>query len=167
MDNSTYETNGKLSFNITGRINGTQPKFENKDINLMVSLQSGQKTEANLDCVINNIYLEYYQLNCKSNESLIINLQGAISFIDNDDLLIFNFIDGNNTIIELKDIKSHNKLFLSKHTALNPGAIAAIIIPLVVVVVAVVIFLAFFIRKKEKVWKENISNSSSIINLKN
>ena len=166
MDNSTYETNGKLSFNITGRINGTQPKFENKDINLMVSLQSGQKTEANLDCVINNIYLEYYQLNCKSNESLIINLQGAISFIDNDDLLIFNFIDGNNTIIELKDIKSDNKLFLSKHTALNPGAIAAIIIPLVVVV-AVVIFLAFFIRKKEKVWKENISNSSSIINLKN
>ena len=111
--------------------------------------------------------IEYYQLSCKSNESLIINLQGAISFIDNDDLLIFNFIDGNNTIIELKDIKSDNKLFLSKHTALNPGAIAAIIIPLVVVVVAVVIFLTFFIRKKEKVWKENISNSSSIINLKN
>ena len=111
MDNSTYETNGKLSFNITGRINGTQPKFENKDISLIVSLQSGQKTEANLDCVINNIYLEYYELNCKSNETLLINLQGAISFIDNDGLLVFNFIDGNDAIIELKNINSYNKLF--------------------------------------------------------
>ena len=55
MDNSTYETNGKLSFNITGRINGTQPQFENKNISLLVNLQSGQKTEANLDCVINDI----------------------------------------------------------------------------------------------------------------
>ena len=164
MDNSTYQTNGKLSFNITGRINGTQPKFENKDISLIVSLQSGQKTEANLDCVINNIYLEYYELNCKSNETLLINLQGAISFIDNDGLLVFNFIDGNDAIIELKNINSYNKLILSKHTALNPGAIATIIIVLVVVV-AVLIFLAIYFRKKEK--KEINWNSSSIIKLKN
>ena len=164
MDNSTYETNGKLSFNITGRINGTQPKFENKDISLIVSLQSGQKTEANLDCVINNIYLEYYELNCKSNETLLINLQGAISFINNDGLLVFNFIDGNDAIIELKNINSYNKLILSKHTALNPGAIATIIIVLVVVV-AVLIFLAIYFRKKEK--KEINWNSSSIIKLKN
>jgi hypothetical protein len=169
MDNSTYQTNGKLSLNITGRINGTQPKIKNKNISLMVNLQSGQKTEINLDCVINNIHLENYQLNCKSNKPLIIDLKGAISFIDNDGLLVLNFIDGINTIIELKDINSYNKLFFSKkNNGLNPGAIAAIIIALVVVV-AVVISLAYYLRKKEKIWKEKekISNSSAIINLKN
>ena len=171
MDNSTYQTNGKLSFNITGIINGTQPKIEKKDISLMVSLQSGQKTEVNLDCVINNIHLENYQLNCKSNKPLVIDLKGAISFIDNDGLLVLNFIDGINTIIELKDINSYNKLFFSKkNNGLNPGAIVAIIIVLVVVVaVAAVISLAHYLRKKEKIWKEKekISNSSAIINLKN
>ena len=169
MDNSTHQTNGKLSFNITGIINGTQPKIEKKDISLMVSLQSGQKTEVNLDCVINNIHLENYQLNCKSNKPLIIDLKGAISFIDNDGLLVLNFIDGINTIIELKDINSYNKLFFSKkNNGLNPGAIVAIIIVLVVVVAAV-ISLAYYLRKKEKIWKEKekISNSSAIINLKN
>ena len=137
----------------------------------MVSLQSGQKTEVNLDCVINNIHLENYQLNCKFNKPLIIDLKGAISFIDNDGLLVLNFINGINTIIELKDINSDNKLFFSKKSnGLNPGAIAAIIIVLVVVVaVAAVISLAHYLRKKEKIWKEKekISNSSAIINLKN
>ena len=166
MDNSTYETNGKLSLNITGRINGTQPQLENKNLSLLVNLQSGEKTEANLDCVINDIYFEHYVLNYKSNEALSIDLQRAISFIDNGDILAFHFFDGIDTIIELKQINSYNRLFLSENTGLNPGAIAAIIIALVVAV-AVVIFLAYYLRTKEKIWKEKNLDSSTIIKLKN
>jgi len=106
MDNSTYEIYNKLLCNITGKINGTQPKLKNKNLNLIVNLHSGQKFETELDCSIDNIGLENYLLNCKSNEILESNFKIAISFIDNNDILLINFINGTNSIIESNDTKN-------------------------------------------------------------
>ena len=113
MDNSTYEIYNKLLFNITGIINGTQPKLENKDISLMINLQSEQNLETELGCVIDKIGLKNYLLNCKSNKSAELNLQSAVSVIDNNDILIINFNKGANTIVELNDTKSYNRFFFS------------------------------------------------------
>ena len=114
MDNSTYEIYNKLLCNITGKINGTQPKLKNKNLNLIVNLHSGQKFETELDCSIDNIGLENYLLNCKSNEILESNFKIAISFIDNNDILLINFINGTNSIIESNDTKNYKEQFFSK-----------------------------------------------------
>ena len=164
MDNSTYEIYNKLLCNITGKINGTQPKLKNKNLNLIVNLHSGQKFETELDCSIDNIGLENYLLNFKSNEILESNFKIAISFIDNNDILLINFINGTNSIIESNDTKNYKEQFFSKQTGLKPGVIVAIIIALLGAI-ASVLFLFYFFQKKIKVI--NNSNSSTIINLKN
>ena len=129
MDNSTYEIYNKLLFNITGIINGTQPKLENKDISLMINLQSEQNLEAELGCVIDKIGLKNYLLNCKSNKSAELNLQSAVSFIDNNDILIINFNKGANTIVELNDTKSYNRFFFStKQWVLNQALLQLLLL---------------------------------------
>ena len=129
IDNSTYEIYDKLLFNITEIINGTQPKLENKDISLMINLQSEQNLEAELGCVIDKIGLKNYLLNCKSNKSAELNLQSAVSFIDNNDILIINFNKGANTIVELNDTKSYNRFFFStKQWVLNQALLQLLLL---------------------------------------
>ena len=76
----------------------------------MINLQSEQNLETELGCVIDKIGLKNYLLNCKSNKSAELNLQSAVSFIDNNDILIINFNKGANTIVELNDTKSYNRI---------------------------------------------------------
>ena len=109
--------------------------------------------------------MENYLLNCKSNEILESNFKIAISFIDNNDILLINFINGTNSIIESNDTKNYKEQFFSKQTGLKPGVIVAIIIALLGAIASVLFLFYFFQKKKIKVI--NNSNSSTIINLKN
>ena len=99
LDNSTYDKYDKYLFNISGRISGTQPKFESKNLSVMVNLLSEQKLVTELDCIINNITMENYILNCKTNETIECDLQSAVSFIDDGDILLINFVDRANSTI--------------------------------------------------------------------
>ena len=99
LDNSTFTSNDILEFTISGVIEGTQPRFENKNISVTSKLRE-QKSVRKIDCIINNITFNNYLLNCKTNESLHLDLQSAISFIDDGDILLFNFYNTSDFIIK-------------------------------------------------------------------
>ena len=54
LDNSTFYNNDPLEFNISGIINGVQPKLENNNITVISNLKEN-KSEREIDCIINNI----------------------------------------------------------------------------------------------------------------
>jgi hypothetical protein len=165
LDNSTFDKYDKFLLNISGIINEPQPKFENKNLSVMVDLQSENKQVTNIDCIINNITEKNYILNCKVFESLVMNLQSSISFIDYGDILLINFDNNNNNSIisfEKNGFNLPNRRINSG--ALKPGIIAALIITLVVVL-AFIIFAVIYFRKKN-IQLENYTDST-IRNLKN
>lgn len=166
MNNSTYDRYDELLFNITGLINGTQPKFKEKNLSLLINVISEEKSETEIDCIINNISSQEYLLNCKLNETLKIDLQGSFSFIDDSNILIIYFPNETNFNVEIENKTSYNKRFFKKQTGLSKGAIAAIVIGFVVILVSI-IFLILYFRKENKENLENYSNTSSVIRLKN
>ena len=82
--------NNKLFFNISGRIIEPKPKLDNKNIILMINLENDENPQIQVQCNINNISSINYILYCKSNESFKGELQSAVSFIDNKDILLFS-----------------------------------------------------------------------------
>ncbi len=167
MDDSTYEKYDRLLFNITGAINGTQPKFENKTLNVMINLKSDEKIKADIICDINELDRKNnYLLNCEANETLESDLQSAISFIDNSNILLINFANHTNSIINIGNKITYNRLFYKNRTGLSPGAIAALIIALVVAL-ASFIFIDLYFRKKNVPKKMHYQSNSAIMKINN
>ena len=166
MNNSTYDRYDRLLFNITGLINSNKPRLENKNISLISNVISEEKSETEIDCIINNISNQNYILNCKLKEPLKIDLQYSLSFIDDSNILIINFPNGTNFNVETENKISYNRKFIKKQTGLSKGAIAAIII-ISVAVFALIIFLIIYFRKRNIEKFEQNSNSSSNIKIKN
>lgn len=103
MENSVlykYDT----KFNITGQIDDSQPKLENKSIVLMINLLSheGNSTKADANCNFNEYTgNNYYILNCSAQEEFEGNLQFSMSFFDNGDILLIFFQDSNMSNIDI------------------------------------------------------------------
>jgi hypothetical protein len=166
FDNSNISNNDTLEFNISGIIEGTQPEIKNKNISITTNLKE-QKPIKEIDCIINNKNFDNYLLNCKANESLIIDLQSAISFINNDDLLIFNFY--NNSVLATKNKEENinnrnNPISKNQSGELTPGLIVAIII-ISIFILASTIFAVLCFRKKN-IKNQNNLESSAIKELK-
>ena len=161
MDNSTLYRNHQFLFNITGEIEDPQPKLENKNITLMINLENeiDEKTEVEVQCNISNITRNNYILYCKSNETFIGELQNAISFIDNNDLLLLNFANINDSIIDIEANTNSRRFFIKNGSKLGAGAIVGIIIP-IIAVIALIIFLVFHLRNKNKRVAYDYSESS-------
>ena len=140
LDNSTLSSDEKLDFNISGVINGSQPMLENENITVRSNIKD-EKLSTEFNCIINNITYNNYLLKCKINESLNFDLQSAIAFVDNYDILLFNFYNNSDIIIRPKDdINNYGKRFFFKNQSkgLNSGIIVAIIIILVFVILATI-----------------------------
>ena len=159
LDNSTFYNNDPLEFNISGIINGVQPKLENKNITVISNLKEN-KSDREIDCIINNINFNGYLLNCKTNESFHLDLQSAISFIDDDEILLFNFYNTSDFIIKNKDNKKiYSKRFFKNQTGgLSPGIIVALVIISIVAILSTIFVAYYFRRKNEKI--ENVENST-------
>jgi hypothetical protein len=151
LDNSTLYRNHQLLFNITGEIEDPQPKLDNKNITLMINLENENdgKVEIEVQCNISNITRNNYILYCKSNEIFTGELQNAISFIDNNDLLLLNFANINDSIIDIESTTNYRRFFIKNGNKLGAGAIVGIIIP-IIAVIALIIFLVFHLRNKNK-----------------
>ena len=164
MDNSKIIGNNKLFFNISGRIIEPKPKLDNKNIMLMINSENDENPQIQVQCDISNITSNNYVLYCKSNETFKGELQSALSFIDNKDILLLNFADINESFINLENIQNYSRFFIKNDSkSLGPGAIAAIIIP-VIVAIALITFLIFYLNKKNR--KVNGDSDSSIRKLK-
>ena len=66
-------------------------------LKLMISTVSNNEPSIEANCSVANIKEHNYTLTCKSYEKFSGYLQSAISFIDNNNILIINFEDNNNT----------------------------------------------------------------------
>ena len=169
LDNSTYSSDNILSFNISGVIVGDQPKLENKNINIISNLKN-QTTEIEINCTIKNITFNNYLLHCKKNESFNLDLQSAISFIDDGDILLFNFYNTSDFITENVDDNTkkttYNKRlsFKNQKGGFSAGIIATLIIILIVIIVSTIFTVYYFRRKNVKI--ENKVENSTIENLK-
>ena len=90
-------------------------------------------------------------------------LQSALSFMDSNNLLLINFGDVSESIINT-EVENKRLFFRKQSGGLKPGVIAAIVIILIVVLVAI-ISLVLYIRKQNLKSKNN-SEDSTISNIK-
>ena len=154
LDNSTYYKYDKLLFNISGVINGPKPKLDNKNLALIANLESEDKLIAEVNCTIINILGNNYSLDCKANETISSNLQSAISYVDDGDILLVNFAANGESIINTEEdleTKNVNKRFyyFKKSGSTKPGVIAAIVI-IFILVLATIIAIIYYNKKKGK-----------------
>ena len=116
-----------------------------------------------VQCNISNITRNNYILYCKSNEIFIGELQNAISFIDNNDLLLLNFADINGSVIDVEADAYNRRFFIKNGNKLGAGAIVGIIIP-IIAVIALIIFLVFHLRNKNKIVAYDSESTVKAIN---
>ena len=64
----------------------------------MINLESESKITTEFNCTIIKIKESSYTLNCKLKDNIKLDLQSAISFINNEEILLVNFNNGNSTI---------------------------------------------------------------------
>lgn len=107
-------------------------------------------------------FILFYELNCKSAQALDMDLQSALSFMDSNNLLLINFGDVSESIINT-EVENKRLFFRKQSGGLKPGVIAAIVIILIVVLVAI-ISLVLYIRKQNLKSKNN-SEDSTIRNI--
>ena len=151
LDHSIYNKYSSNLYNITGIIiQKPKSNLENKKINLMFNLYSESQIEAESICTIIKINENNYTLNCELNRNINVDLQSAISFINDEEILLVNFDNGYNSIIT----NNPSRRYISKNSnGLKPGAIIAIILPLVFALITT-IGVAIYM-KKEKITNEN------------
>ena len=107
-------------------------------------------------------FILFYELNCKSAQALDMDLQSALSFMDSNNILLINFGDVSESIINT-EVENKRLFFRKQSGGLKPGVIAAIVISLIVVLVAI-ISLVLYIRKQNLKSKNN-SEDSTIRNI--
>ena len=160
LNNSKIYNYEKLVFDIKGVIIDPQPKLSNKNVILMINSENEERPEIQIQCNISNITRNNYILHCKGNETFKGQLQSAISFVDDKEILVLNFADINDSFISIENPQSYKKDYLKNHSdSLGAGAIAGIIIS-IIVVLALVIFLIFFLIKKNKKIIHDLDQSS-------
>ena len=168
MDNSTYNIYDKVLINITGIIDGPQPRFGNKSIVVMINLDSEDKLKTEINCLVNNVSENNYTtLDCNAKETIKGTLQSAMSFIDNEDILLINSLEANKLIIEMNNNETIGQKsigsirFIRKSNGLSGGVIAVIVI-IPIIVIAVIIFMAYYLNRKNKEQITQIGDESSI-----
>jgi predicted outer membrane lipoprotein len=158
LEHSVYKKYGNLLFNITGTINDPQANITDDDFVLMMNGASYDKTQIEVNCNIADIIGNNYTLNCKSNENIKGDLQSAISFID-DDILIINFDGITDGEVEL-ETSSTSRFYRKKRGGLNAGAIVGIILACAVAIISAIAVMVYC--KKENHNKHGINESTII-----
>ena len=104
LDHSIMNKYQKKLLNIFGEIHDSQPTLKTKDIILTINLDSEIDSKEELNCEFTDIKLKNYTLNCIINDGLKGDFQSAISFID-DNILIIYFDSYNESIIDNTEMK--------------------------------------------------------------
>ena len=145
LDHCTINRYQKELLNISGEIQDPQPTLKNMDIVLMIDHESENISQSEINCTFTDINLKNYSLNCKINEDMKGDFQTAISFID-DNILIIYFDSLNQSIIKEAPTKESFKYFINKNGG-SAGMIVAIVL-VIIVCIGAVIATFIFIRKK-------------------
>ena len=169
LDHSIYNKYSTYIYNITGIINQEpKSKLEGKNINLMINLKSEDEISTESSCTIIKNNENSYTLNCQLRQNIDTDLQTAISFINEEEILLINFDGGykggNNSPTTIDT--PYKKYFLRKSPkGLKSGEIVAIILPIVFVLAAVICLIMYFKNKKNHVKSESSIKTESKANL--
>ena len=165
LDHSIYNKYSTYIYNITGIMNQEpKSKLEGKNINLMINLESEDEISTESSCTIIKINENSYTLNCESRKNIDGDIQTAISFINEEEILLINFEGGNNSTITINT--PYKKYFLRKSSkGLKSGEIVAIILPIVFVLAAVIGLIMYFKNKKNTDNNESSIKTESKANL--
>ena len=138
LDHSIYNKYSTYIYNITGIMNQEpKSKLEGKNINLMINLESEDEISTESSCTIIKNNENSYTLNCESRKNIDGDLQAAISFINDEEILLINFDGGYNSTTTINT--PYRKYFLRKSSkGLKSGEIVAIILPIVFVLAAAI-----------------------------
>ena len=167
LDHSIINTNNKTkTFNITGMIEDEKPAFENIDLLLKINVQNLEDIkEADINCIIAKIKDSNYTLNCQGEEDILYNLQSAVSFINDSDLLLVNFDENTTSEIIFYTSSSNHRFFLkSKSNNLSAGAIVAIALGIIVAAGCVIAFIILSKKIKGKT-EEEITLDSTVVKI--
>ena len=165
LDHSIYNKYSTYIYNITGIMNQKpKSKLEGKNINLMINLESEDEISTESSCTIIKNNENSYTLNCELRQNIDGDLQVAISFINEEEILLINFEGGNNSTITINT--PYKKYFLRKSSkGLKSGEIVAIILPIVFVLAAVICLIIYFKNKKNTDNNESSIKTESKANL--
>ena len=166
LNHSQIQEIEKNYFNVSGIINGTKPKFQKIDINLMAFTNiENEVNQAELNCSIVDIIDNNYTINCKGEKTNAnYELQNAISYID-DEILLINFDEGAKSNISFESTNIYRRYgFSNKSGSLNAGGIIAIILAIIVAIIALIA--AFIFLRKDNTKIKN-RGESVIVALKN
>ena len=152
--NSTYIKYDELFFNISGSFIGPKPKLSKTNLTLYINIESETKSNEEIQCHATNNPFADYSLKCTANETFKGDLQSAVTFVDNNNILLLNFETINQSIINIEKSNETNRMygkffFLKNSGDLKPGLIAIIVI-IPIAVIAIIIFLIVYKKNKSK-----------------
>ena len=154
LDHSLYNKYSQYIYNITGIIDQEpKSKLENKNINLKINIESENKISTESNCSIIKINESSYTLNCELKDDIKGDLQSAISFINDEEILLIYFDSGNSTITK----NNPYKRYFSKTSSTKSGEIVAITLP-IVFVLGVTIGIINYLKNKKNLDKNEFSS---------
>ena len=127
-----------------------------------MNLKSDIKKIGEVDCNINNNINQNYILNCKFYETALIDLQSSLSFIGEDAILLINFADINDSVINIEGNYNSNRYY-RKNKSHTTGAIVGIILAIIALIGFAIFFIVYCLKKKKK---SQFNTESSIKDLK-
>ena len=165
LDHSIINRYQTKLLNISGEIQDPQPTVKNKDIVLMINRDSESNLQAEINCSFTDIKLKNYSLNCRINEGMKGDFQTAISFLDDDILVIHN-----ESYYENINEDEPKKVSFRYNTNKGCKGFECAIIPLVIgLVVCIGAFIAFLIilRKKKAKQSKQEESTNKVLNYNN
>ena len=176
--NNSILSNSEQGFIIEGKINELKYDFDNITLKMFDSTTG---FENKINCTSINKDKNKYQIDCKTNDLFIENINNTLGEIQehNGKYLLIIMGDGNNALLnktnqnrtedEIKKInKINNYRFYKKSSGLSAGSIVGIIIPCIL---ALIIASIIFVKYRKKILSRNkyhqSNESQSGFNIKN
>ena len=162
LDYSIVNTNNKSkTFNISGIINEPKPSFDKINLTLKINVENNKnKIQVESNCTIIGINGSNYTLSCRGERNILYNLQNAVSFINND-LLVINFEQ--NATSEIIFTSNPIRYRRKDSKSLSAGAIVAMVLVPIIVLASLIGFILFTKRNKTQL---NLRDDSTITNLR-
>ena len=106
-----------------------------------------------------NQEINKYIFHCEANEAFKGELHSAVSFIDDNDILLLIFDEVNESIVNVETTQKYRRFYIRND---NAGAMIGITIS-ITATIALIIFIIFYLNKKNKKNKRAINDFESSI----
>ena len=126
----------------------------------MINLDSESEITTKSNCTIVKINESSYSLICELKDNIKVDLQSAVSFINDEEILLVNFDSGNSTITTNNPLEEYFSK-KSSSNGLKSGEIIAIILSIVFVLAAIISIIIYLKHKNNHDKNELTSRNES------